>query len=661
MKALFHWNIKRQVWLLLASLIAQVLFYNLPLLASHGLHSPTGRTAEASLGAYFLGMFALHALLVTILAARSFAFLHRQDDARLLLGFPLQRSQLWLSLILSDAALILASRLIGGLLNLLLLLPAGVPFAGILYPEIDLLLMSLACLAFWSFFFVISGRSFNALLYGLLLNLCWPLILFLLRFLAWNMLPGMPPVDMNLEHDISFFMLSPLLGGFALSVQGTAGQLAWLLFTIIFTFLSWLLFLRRPAERADTLDLQRLSFLPLRLLVSLTGGLGLGILFALIRANSLKSGLLRGLYQSKVVITTGGSYAEGAALPSNGIMPALWIGLAAGSFMACLLMDLFLSRGEGKVRHSLPTAALAFLLSAVMVLTLSWGFFDYTGQRPDPQKASEILLQQGREKCFLADSPESRRKLAELFEKKFKDGTPGLEIPRDFVSNERFRISGGSEDPGFVSQVEMCWQQNGRRHRRMLQLKREDIASLEELSPDPMARLFLNTLSGFENHRFVDSVEISNKSTLTETQKAMLAQFKEDQTRAESQGSAHWPFMTSGQTQTLIGALLDDYSRLSQAERIELDKNSSQSLCLNISVLENMEREKHGFSEVRSYELKDVRMNFPFDEDFSSFFSWLEGLNRDHETILRLNQVETQPIEAERPTESVPSVQKTTH
>ena len=661
MKALFHWNIKRQVWLLLASLIAQVLFYNLPLLASHGLHSPTGRTAEASLGAYFLGMFALHALLVTILAARSFAFLHRQDDARLLLGFPLQRTQLWLSLILSDAALILASRLLGGLLNLLLLLPAGVPFAGILYPEIDLLLMSLACLAFWSFFFVISGRSFNALLYGLLLNLCWPLILFLLRFLAWNMLPGMPPVDMNLEQNISFFILSPLLGGFALSVQGTAGQLAWLLFTIIFTFLSWLLFLRRPAERADTLDLQRLSFLPLRLLVSLTGGLGLGILFALIRANSLKSGLLRGLYQSKVVITTGGSYAEGAALPSNGIMPALWIGLAAGSFMACLLMDLFLSRGEGKVRHSLPTAALAFLLSALMVLTLSWGFFDYTGQRPDPQKASEIMLRQGREKCFLADSPESRRKLVELFEKKFKDGTPGLEIPRDFVSNERFRISGGSEDPGFVSQVEMCWQQNGRRHRRMLQLKREDIASLEELSPDPMARLFLNTLSGFENHRFVDSVEISNKSTLTETQKAMLAQFKEDQTRAESQGSAHWPFMTSGQTQTLIGALLDDYSRLSEAERIELDKNSSQSLCLNLFVPVYEEMKKRGPSEVRSYPLKNLRMNFPFDEDFSSFFSWLESLNRDHETIRKLNQVEWQPLEAEHPTESVPSVQKTTH
>ena len=661
MKALFHWNVKRQVWLLLASLIAQVLFYNLPLLASHGLHSPTGRTAEASLGAYFLGMFALHALLVTILAARSFAFLHRQDDARLLLGFPLQRTQLWLSLILSDAALILASRLLGGLLNLLLLLPAGTPFIDILYPEIDLLLMSLACLAFWSFFFVISGRNFNALLYGLLLNLCWPLILFLLRFLAWNMLPGMPPVNINLEQDISFFILSPLLGGFALSVQGTAGQLAWLLFTIIFTFLSWLLFLRRPAERADTLDLQRLSFLPLRLLVSLTGGLGLGILFALIRANSLKSGLLRGLYQSKVVITTGGSYAEGAALPSNGIMPALWIGLAAGSFMACLLMDLFLSRGEGKVRHSLPTAALAFLLSALMVLTLSWGFFDYTGQRPDPQKASEILLRQGREKCFLADSPESRRKLVELFEKKFKDGTPGLEIPRDFVSNERFRISGGSEDPGFVSQVEMCWQQNGRRHRRMLQLKREDIASLEELSPDPMARLFLNTLSGFENHRFVDSVEISNKSTLTETQKAMLAQFKEDQTRAESQGSAHWPFMTSGQTQALIGALLDDYSRLSEDERVELDQNSPQSLCLNLFVPVYEEMKKRGPSEVRSYPLKNLRMNFPFDERFSSFFSWLESMNRDHETILRLNQVETQPIEAEHLTESVPTVQKTTH
>lgn len=599
-RALSAWFCKKYLILAILPILIQALVFSLPVLMNGLAYSVND--AYGALYTVEIFLFPLGLLFGLILVHKLFYFQHQAQGANLIYALPLTRAKLYLTLLGSLAILLGIPRLASLLQNSLLFLFDGVSFVYLLRMELGLYLKIWAALALLIFFYTEGFNSFNAQLLAIFTNIFWPLLFFVLQFIAQACLPSFVGFDWSAPLPLLF---APYISGFLPGLwQGWTLGIR-LLTSLAFLLLAYLAFLNRPAENQARYDVEVRAFILPRAIISVASGLTLGIALYYIRGEFTKD-------------------APGWLI--------FILGLVLGSLLANLLQDLLYSRGVLKFRRALAKALALTIPGLVIVTLLASGFFGYDFRLPQGGDKAKISIERADEgipkftpftvfgvyqpypdqligdfrlpHSWQLDDPDQKEFFLKLLDQAYQEGQPGLELPRNLTSYNRYR--GITEEDSVISQdglldITLTWQNPGSpfRHKRILPLTDQSLETLAPLFKDPAMEAFFYNLA----YSQITQIYLIQDGT-TVKPVAQAAQAAQDHTGESKLGAASswrqlWQAYVQYQEESLerqtyiptfslyserfIYALLADYSKLGLEEREDLGQHSELQLSLRFS------------------------------------------------------------------------------
>lgn len=534
----------------------------------------TALTVQDFLNHLQLQSLILTPLLALLLVYRIFGYIHDPDLAGLLFQLPKSRSQLYWSAQLLAFILLLLPRLFAllsfHLSALLLGIAKKTGFAEAAWSfwrsEYRLWVLGLALLGLSTLLFALSSGKGNALAISVLLMLLWPGLLLAIVGLFQLMLPG---IDLSIEALLSLetyphfhlllFALSPLLASFFGSLVQQLPYFAsyWSIAALIFVLAGWLAFVKRPMEWAGASEHERRPFQVLRFLISLLAGLGLGSIFAFVRATAMPEHWAKSM------------------------LPPFAIGVFLGTLLMSLVVDLLAERGAFYARQSLKRASLSLGGAIVLLLPLVLGFQGHFDRLPEPERYDRLsLIGEG---TLQVEDQEAMAYFVRLLEEQNAGENPGLRVPRDPVSLLRYRQEIQQRLQGQVRlrTIRFVFEQDGERVLSrafpivMDQTLYEEMP--ERVKADPAVRLWLyhNGQLGF--HSAYPSLKIHEEEPLNPNLRRLL-RFEMEAEEAVVEGKRDRYKLYDD---LLMEALLRDYQGMSLQERLALAQDPPASLAIH--------------------------------------------------------------------------------
>lgn len=439
MSPLLVWKRPFALWLL--PLIFLFLATTLPLLAERNFWAVTAipLTTFISLVVSF------------ILAHHFFSFLHSQEKSDFYFSLPASRTRMFLSLNLSALVHLLGPSLAMMAVNSLLAslfstADASMPWFSLSLSSTWISYLGLLVRLLYFFFlleicYLVTDKSVTANIMFILINLFWPLMLFLYSDAASQMLPGfINPITTAVEPTawmvLVFQLFSPVLftGGLNRFILLTG------LMALAAGFLAYLLFRRRKAGYTPGLDSINWPF-------QMTQWMGV-----------MSLTLLGGYTAHYLRILTSGSLAA----PADVSPAPFLIGSGLGLLFSLWVFNLFAGKGKIVWRPLLITfaaTALPFALWLALVMTGAGGFSSKLPPEDQLKSATlhyediyvTTLAQYDRPYTLVLDRADDLALFARIVQKTVDPGNPGLGIPRTLSSAEQLRehIRLISSPPGY--------------------------------------------------------------------------------------------------------------------------------------------------------------------------------------------------------------------
>ncbi len=604
-RALATWFCKKYLILAILPIIVQALVFSLPNLMNGHAFSASDAYGTLYLGELFL--FPLGLLFGLILVHKLFSFQHQAQGGNLVYALPLTRARLYLTLLASLAILLAIPRLASLLQNSLLFLLDGVSFVYLLRMELAIYLKIWAALALLIFFYTEGFNSFNAQLLAIFTNIFWPLLFFALQFIGQACLPSFAGFDWSQPLPLLF---APYVSGFQPGLwQGWTLGIR-LLTSLAFLLLSYFAFLNRPAEKMARYDIEAPAFILPRAIISVASGLCLALVLYYIR----------------------GEFTQDAP----GWLIFIF-GLILGSLLANLLQDLLYSRGVLKLCRALTKALALTIPGLVIVALLASGLFGYDYLLPQPGDQTKISLarveagipqytpwaifgvyQAGYPDQLAADQylphswqlddPDQKAFFTQLLDQAYQEGQPGLELPRDLTSYNRYRGLSGPDTDTVLSKdglldISLSWQNPGSpfRHKRILPLTKQSLETLAPLFTDPAMAAFFYRLA-YEDivqiYLIQDGARVKPGPVTSEAkasgEEASQQSLGSSQTwlqlwqtyvQYEQEARDRQAYIPSFHlySERFIDALMADYSKLDRAEREALAQEGKLQISLRFS------------------------------------------------------------------------------
>lgn len=480
MPARLAWDRPKALWIL--PLIFLFLATSLPLLAPKGLSS----------SALILPATALMSLLMAfVLVHHFFSFVHHLDKNDFYFALPSSRSKLFWKLNASALTyLIVPSLIIMGLNSVLILFLGRSPMeAWASYgPSLPQLWTSYAgqVLQLVYFFlllelaYLVTEKAGSAVTAFVLINVFWPLLLYLYSDATSRFLPGLlNPLTGEGQGGPGFFALFSLLSpGFFMLQDGlnpwTFPMLAGL------ALLTYLAFRRRQAGYSPASSSIHWPF-------ELTQWMGI-----------MSLTLLGGFGAHSLRISTADFYPSADLAPLLSPLPFL-VGSGLGFLMALWAFNLI--RGKGRLDwRALPWTILVTAIPYLAWLALTMTGTGFSSELPKAQELSRIRIHyresydlpypnrsEGSFSFDLTD-PRDLALFAGLYEEALNPDNPGLALPRTLSSKELFNsyvreivnrpVGEGEESGGdpfyyggwFPESHFSLWTKEGRRYQRIMAL-----------------------------------------------------------------------------------------------------------------------------------------------------------------------------------------------
>lgn len=369
---LYRWFLRQHLGI--SVLLVVIGFLALPL---WGMTSKAKMNFEhvALLYQLVLGASLLFILLFTCLHS---SHLHQRRVSDLMHALPVSRTGLFLASTASTFTLVILPLALNTLLAAFLCpLPYGYPIEYLqrteilLYPPSFFLqafgiscLLLFACTVFSALLSTCCGTVLNTVVSIVTINIAYPALILMSDNLMGFLLRGyspMQPLNLTLLTGLSPYaaLFAPLTS--LLNRDPLPGFLPWWgALTAVFLALGILLNRRRKSEAAESSFAFQAPALLIRILVSFTGGVILGLILILQYGSTISS---------------------------------LYLGLFLGATVIFFIMEAIYSRGFKRILRAIPCYLITLLLLAGFCVTLSSGLFGSYHQIPDPQKVAQVSME----------------------------------------------------------------------------------------------------------------------------------------------------------------------------------------------------------------------------------------------------------------------------
>lgn len=328
----------------------------------------------ASERSFMIGTFMvapINLLVIMLLVVRFFGFMHEPEASYFHFGLPILRSTYFFSLISSSFFCIFMVNL-PHMLASWVLITYNEGFGD----EVQLRIISdgkLFVLLFAVFTFILlisllTGSRFDAISYTALLTLVWPIMISLVTFTITSYLPGftlksISVLGSNQMSAVPYSMLLvPTLHIFVYYLLEAGAVVYWLIFTLLWMVVSFVLFSGRKAEFNNAGSGFTVPYMLLRLISSFAVGLALGWAFYL--ANGMS-----------------GTYI-------------FLLGTLIGSVITHIILDMIFRRQDHRWRSSIKGFLLTMVLSVIFFFVLKEGGFGYALQHNQGVPVTSIELHQ---------------------------------------------------------------------------------------------------------------------------------------------------------------------------------------------------------------------------------------------------------------------------
>lgn len=562
--ALFRWFLQTNRPYIFLAAFFYLLFSFIPsFLLGEGISRQAGLLVNQS--ASLQSVFVL--LLALLLTSRIFAFLHRSGEVQMFQSFPESRGRLFATLLASLSALLGLLQLCFLALDLLQMLILG-DFS----LSLPLLLLSgerflngLAVSACLVFFYVLTANAVNAHLLSLFANLLLPLLSIGLAYFCQAMLPMM--ADPQLRNSPAI-LLSPYVNIFALLTPGyqrpVLDMIIWplwylLLFIVVLSSAAYFIYQRRPIEYVGREDPQHWPFVILRYLLSLGIGLGAASLIAWV-------------------------YVEVNNTSAGVSQPLFFFGLLGGSFLASMLQDYLISRGDLRLRRTLGHALLVWIPLLLLMAVLMSGAFGYSSL-PARERVSSITLEPlswpTREEIeknsglltpdLVIRDLQARDALCEALACNTEASNPGLALPRTIFSRSLWRDTMETRAGRAGDAQTIVIEADGRKLRRELYTYLDPGQEIyQALAQDPALALYF--VQNLHSSLYAQSVDftINKGQKISEDWAELFDAY--GKLSDESKIADH----------RLLSALASDYARMEESSRRQLRGQTPISLKLGL-------------------------------------------------------------------------------
>lgn len=382
----YLWSLKKNRGMM--ALLALLMFLALPLILMV-LMANTSDTTElnSSLGrqfshytnyVYALSCFAVTPLVLIftlVIAVLLFSYLHQKRSVDLFHSLPVGRTPMllgrWCAGLTAIFAPILVNYIIAAVIGLSYGVDAAHTLSAVAGSMLWLMLMSAAALTFTVFMAVCTGTTFDMVISVLGINVAYPLLIFVTCSFAGFLLPGLN-ISLSPESTV-LTAFSPFAAAFlpyfgnmgsridSLSWLGKLGGgflVWWIVLTLIMLAASVLLYKKRKSECAESSFAFPIPKIIIRFIVTAVAGLGMGLLFQM----------------------------------STNSPFSFFIGLAAGSLAAHIVVEAVYSRGFKQMRRSFAYYGIFVALFLVVYGVLATGFFGYDTRLPNPDDVESVSV-----------------------------------------------------------------------------------------------------------------------------------------------------------------------------------------------------------------------------------------------------------------------------
>ncbi|WOC31786.1 MULTISPECIES: hypothetical protein [Caproicibacterium] len=346
----FLWSLKAERGLLGINLVACLVLF--PLMTGMQLSHVREGVQNATIDWYQyngssallvqgMAAAAIELLLILVLIGTLFSYMHSRRALDLLHAVPVGRVPMLLGRWGTSLVVVLLPLFVGCVLNDAVVAANGLAAqAGCtvgLFAKLALPLF--AALSFSIFVCVCCGNTFNTILSIIVINLCWPMLLWLSNALLCNILPGFVDDSSALLQAASLpaTLFSP--GGAALLapyllISGEQGASAggtllyWLLFGVLVLVAAAVLYRRRKSESAESSFAFPVPKLVIQFLVSTAAALLGGMVLANVYPNLCLQGIALGgllTFLLLEVIFSRGFHTMKKMLPALGIFVGAWV------------------------------------------------------------------------------------------------------------------------------------------------------------------------------------------------------------------------------------------------------------------------------------------------------------------------------------------------
>ncbi len=329
---------------------------------------------------YSLLIIPLAGLVAIVLLVRIFGYMHKSVEVDLWHSLPIRRSTLFLAKYAASAVLLLLPLLLIGIWGMAVLgsIPLTPGMMG-LHPQLETTILPVYYLTVFMrgvmtlfagtsmllVIYVSLGSSFDAIAATFSINGLWPGLVALLYSRYASTVPGLTMDYRSPILRAIISMFSPIVGYFSSSAlfgygqnEFELGSLYWLLFGLICLVLAFVIYVRRPSEKAEALSTREPLYMVIRVLITLTSAFAASAIFA----------------------------------PITGSVAADVISLLIGSLLAHIIVELIVARGAKTLLRSMAQYAVTLILIAVIAFFISLDGFGINRYRPSVESLSAVVL-----------------------------------------------------------------------------------------------------------------------------------------------------------------------------------------------------------------------------------------------------------------------------